>query len=132
MRWPLAAQHVYSTLANYTLTANVERGTINTTAAANLTGNGWATSCMPAAGNNVLDGAGGIDLVSYASASAGVTINLAVAGAQTTGGSGSDTLISIESLFGSVQRQPDRQRGRQQPARPRGRRYAGRRPAPTQ
>jgi serralysin len=57
------------------------------------------------AGNNVLDGATGNDTVSYAyglAGTSGVTVNLAVAGAQATGGSGSDTLISIENLIGSA------------------------------
>ncbi len=49
----------------------------------------------------MLDGAAGNDTVSYAFASAGVTVSLASAGAQATGGSGSDTLISIENLIGS-------------------------------
>ena len=95
------ADTVYSTLATYTLTANVERGVINTSAAANLTGNTLANILTAGAGDNVLDGAGGTDLVSYASASSGVTISLALSGAQKTGGSGSDTLISIENLTGS-------------------------------
>ncbi|MBY0339399.1 MAG: FG-GAP-like repeat-containing protein [Acetobacteraceae bacterium] len=54
------------------------------------------------AGNDVLDGGAGQDTASYASAVTGVTISLAVAGAQANGLMGSDTLISIENLIGSI------------------------------
>jgi len=53
------------------------------------------------AGNNDLEGGDGIDAASYASAIAGVTVNLAVTTAQNTVGAGTDTLISIENLIGS-------------------------------
>src|SRR5262245_57719024 len=52
-------------------------------------------------GDDVLDGSGGSDTASYAQASAGVTVDLAVIGPQSTG-EGSDTLISIENLTGSA------------------------------
>ena len=64
---------VYSTLASYTLTANVERGVINTGAAADLTGNALANTLTAGAGDNVLDGAGGNDTL--------------------TGGAGADTFV---------------------------------------
>jgi Ca2+-binding RTX toxin-like protein len=69
--------------------------------ASNGTGNALDNTLYAGDGNNVLDGAAGNDTVSYAFASAGVTVSLATAGAQATGGSGSDTLISIENLIGS-------------------------------
>jgi Ca2+-binding RTX toxin-like protein len=47
------------------------------------------------------DGRGGSDTVSYARAGRGVTADLALVGPQATGGSGRDTLLSIESLIGS-------------------------------
>ncbi|MGE5563565.1 MAG: beta strand repeat-containing protein [Bacillota bacterium] len=53
------------------------------------------------AGNDVLNGAVGIDTASYATAASGVTVSLALTSAQATGGAGSDTLSSIESLTGS-------------------------------
>jgi uncharacterized delta-60 repeat protein len=53
------------------------------------------------AGNDTMDGSGGIDTASYAAAAAAVTINLANAAAQNTGGAGTDTLLSIENLIGS-------------------------------
>jgi cyclophilin family peptidyl-prolyl cis-trans isomerase len=92
---------VYSYLASYTLTANVENGRIMLATAANLTGNSLNNLLDAGAGNNVLAGGEGTDTVSYALASAAVTVSLASAGAQATGGSGSDTLSSIENLTGS-------------------------------
>src|SRR5215831_733853 len=53
-------------------------------------------------GNDVLDGGTGIDTASYASATQGVTVSLAVTGPQDTGGAGIDTLVSIENLTGSA------------------------------
>ena len=53
------------------------------------------------AGDDTLDGGAGTDTASYDSASAAVSVSLAVAGAQNTGADGSDTLISIENLEGS-------------------------------
>ena len=54
------------------------------------------------AGNDTLDGGTGLgDLVSYVDATAGVTVSLAVAAAQNTGGSGTDTIANFENLTGS-------------------------------
>jgi Ca2+-binding RTX toxin-like protein len=52
-------------------------------------------------GNDLLDGGTGIDTVSYAHATAGVTVNLGETGAQNTFGAGSDTVTAIENLTGS-------------------------------
>jgi Ca2+-binding RTX toxin-like protein len=57
-------------------------------------------------GNDLLDGGThGADIfgdaAAYETASAGVTVNLSLTGAQNTGGAGMDTLINIESLIGS-------------------------------
>ncbi|VVO60633.1 hypothetical protein PS896_00785 [Pseudomonas fluorescens] len=52
-------------------------------------------------GNDLLDGGTGIDTASYAHATAGVTVNLGLLGAQNTLGSGTDTLTGIENLIGS-------------------------------
>jgi len=92
---------VYSYLAAYTLTANVERLRLMLAGASNGTGNGLDNTLYAGAGNNILDGAAGTDTVSYAFATAGVALNLATAGAQATGGSGSDTLLNFENLTGS-------------------------------
>ncbi|MHC8342852.1 retention module-containing protein [Pseudomonas sp. RT6P73] len=52
-------------------------------------------------GNDLLDGGTGTDTVSYAHATAGVTVDLSVATAQNTGGAGTDTLTAVENLTGS-------------------------------
>ncbi|MNF65900.1 Bifunctional hemolysin/adenylate cyclase precursor [compost metagenome] len=92
---------VYSYVAAYTLTANVEQGRILSTGAANLTGNSLANTLFAGSGNNVLNGGAGVDTASYAYAGSAVVANLAVTTAQATGGSGSDTLLAIENLVGS-------------------------------
>jgi Ca2+-binding RTX toxin-like protein len=48
-----------------------------------------------------INGLGGIDTVSYALAASAVNVSLSIVGPQNTGGSGVDTLISIENLTGS-------------------------------
>lgn len=53
-------------------------------------------------GDDRILGGTGIDTVSYATATAGVTVNLAVVGAQNTRAAGMDTLASIENLTGSA------------------------------
>lgn len=54
------------------------------------------------AGNNTLTGTASLhDTVSYASATAPVTVSVAVTTQQNTGGAGLDTLINIENLIGS-------------------------------
>ncbi|KAB0506502.1 beta strand repeat-containing protein, partial [Pseudomonas moorei] len=52
-------------------------------------------------GNDLLDGGIGNDTASYAHATAGVTVNLSLLGAQDTLGAGIDTLTGIENLTGS-------------------------------
>ncbi|RKS23897.1 putative secreted protein (type I secretion substrate) [Pseudomonas sp. WPR_5_2] len=52
-------------------------------------------------GNDLLDGGPGNDTASYAHATAGVTVNLGLTGAQNTFGAGTDTLTGIENLVGS-------------------------------
>jgi Ca2+-binding RTX toxin-like protein len=54
------------------------------------------------AGDDLLDGDAGTDAASYALASAGVTVSLAIGGPQAVGGGlGSDTLVGLEGLIGS-------------------------------
>ena len=52
-------------------------------------------------GNDLLYGEGGIDTAFYSDAASGVTVSLATTGAQNTGGAGTDTLNTIENLYGS-------------------------------
>jgi uncharacterized delta-60 repeat protein len=95
---------IYTYLAAYTLTANVENGRINSTGAANLTGNTLNNLLYAGKGDNVLNGSTGTDTVSFyygVNGAAGVTVSLVPATAQATGGSGSDTLTGFEHLYGS-------------------------------
>lgn len=52
-------------------------------------------------GGDRLNGGAGVDTAEYTGADGGVTVSLAVAGAQDTGGAGVDTLIGVENLSGS-------------------------------
>ncbi len=54
------------------------------------------------AGNDTLIGGAGTDAAIYASASAGVTVNLSVTTAQNTIGAGTDTVSGFENLTGSA------------------------------
>ncbi len=88
---------IYSYLSFYTLGDNVENGRILSTGTANLSGNNLDNVLYAAAGNNVLNGGSGTDTVSYAYSASAVTVGTV----STTGGSGRDTLVSIENLTGS-------------------------------
>lgn len=67
-----------------------------------LTGDANANTIEGGLGNDVLNGGAGIDTVSYASATAAVTINLALTTAQNTVGAGTDTLSNFENIFASA------------------------------
>ncbi|MEP7300749.1 MAG: hypothetical protein ABI699_04415, partial [Caldimonas sp.] len=87
---------------SYTLGANVENLKLVGAGPLHGTGNTLDNVLYSGAGNNLLDGGGGNDTVSYRYAVSAVSVSLASLGAaQVTGGSGSDTLLSIESLTGS-------------------------------
>ena len=66
-----------------------------------LIGGSGADTLVGGGGNDALNGGAGGDTASYANATAGLTVSLAVSGAQNTGGAGTDTLTSIENLIGS-------------------------------
>ncbi len=53
-------------------------------------------------GDDTLDGGFGTDTVSYASATLAVSVNLALATAQNTGGAGTDLLSNFENIMGSA------------------------------
>lgn len=106
---------------SYTLTKNVEWLQLMGATSINATGNASDNLLIANTGDNVFDGVSGDDTVSYSLASpyitfinedveinevakpalAGVTVSLAVSGAQATGGSGMDTLKNIDNLIGS-------------------------------
>ena len=76
-----------------------------------LTGNDLANALTGGTGNDILSGGlgndmlyggDGSDIASYASATAGVKVSLAIAGAQSTLSAGTDTLTGIEHLTGSA------------------------------
>jgi len=92
---------VNSYLGGYDLGDNIENGRIMATGVANLTGNGLNNILYAGAGDNMLSGSTGNDTVSYTFASAAVVASLASTTAQTTGSSGSDTLLNIENLTGT-------------------------------
>ncbi|MBD9427301.1 M10 family metallopeptidase C-terminal domain-containing protein [Pseudomonas sp. PDM15] len=93
---------VYSALSAYTLGSNIENLRILSSTAADASGNALNNVIYAGAGNNVLNGAAGIDTLSYIFATRSVSVNLSLTSAQTTGGSGADTLLNIENLSGSI------------------------------
>ena len=92
---------VFSYRTAYVLPSNVEDGAISATGSASMTGNALSNLLFPGAGNNVLNGAGGIDTVDYTLAEQYVVVSLAVSASQATHGSARDTLRNIENLTGS-------------------------------
>ena len=93
--------YVVSTAANYTLGANIETLRLLNNLAANGIGNALDNLIYAGNGNNVINGGAGSDTVSYFFATSAINVTLALVTAQTTGGSGTDTIASIENLFGS-------------------------------
>jgi Ca2+-binding RTX toxin-like protein len=68
-----------------------------------LTGNAGNNVIEGGAGNDNMDGGAGIDTVSYAHASAGVTVHMDTNAAQNTGGAGTDSgLLTFENATGSA------------------------------
>ncbi|WP_239142959.1 calcium-binding protein [Variovorax sp. WS11] len=86
---------------SWALGANIEHLWLTGQDNINATGNELANVLTANAGDNILDGAGGIDTASYHYSAAAVTVSLTATGAQVTGGSGTDTLLNIERLLGS-------------------------------
>jgi hypothetical protein len=69
----------------------------------NVIGSAHDDTIMGDSGANVLNGGGGVNTVSYASAGSAVTVSLALQGqAQSTGGGGTDTLTNFQNLTGSA------------------------------
>jgi trimeric autotransporter adhesin len=95
------ADTIYSSVS-YTLGSNQEHVVLSGISAINATGNELSNNLYSNAGDNVMDGAAGVDQVVYSQATAGVTVSLAITGAQNTIGAGTDTLLNIENLHGST------------------------------
>jgi hypothetical protein len=68
----------------------------------NLIGSAYDDTLEGDAGNNVLNGGGGVNTVSYAHATAGVTVDLGNNAAQNTVGAGIDTLSNFQKIIGSA------------------------------
>jgi Ca2+-binding RTX toxin-like protein len=66
-----------------------------------LTGDSGNNTIEGGLGNDVLSGGAGTDTLSYASATAGITVNLSTTTAQNTGGAGTDTVSGFENLTGA-------------------------------
>ncbi|MDD2781553.1 MAG: hypothetical protein PHR02_08435, partial [Sulfuricurvum sp.] len=91
---------VISTVS-YTLSNYVEALRLNSSSAINGTGSSQNNVIYAGSGDNVMDGQGGYDTVSYESATSGVNVKLWSTAAQATGGSGTDTIVNFENLTGS-------------------------------
>jgi serralysin len=86
-------QTITGTSGNDTLIGGAGNDTIN-----GLAGN---DIIIGGDGNDTMDGGTGTDTLSYASATAGVTVNLGLTTAQNTIGAGTDTISNFEYLVGS-------------------------------
>lgn len=87
-------ENIISGNYNDTLTGNAASNTIYGNAGNDIINGG--------AGNDKLYGGTGVDTVTYATASSGVKVNLAITTAQATGGSGNDTVVGFENIIGSA------------------------------
>lgn len=91
------------TTVSYTLSNNIENIKLVGIANLSATGNSGDNIIYANSGNNIVDGVTGRDTVSYQfGATRGVTIDLSILVAQNTVGSGSDTLVNIDNLIGSI------------------------------
>lgn len=108
-----AAARTYYTIGDFSVDASTLQGYINTNNVAAfenavfggndaITGSGQNDVLAGFAGNDIVNGRAGIDTASYADATSGVHVSLAISGQQSVGGGdGKDTLVSIENLTGS-------------------------------
>jgi hypothetical protein len=66
-----------------------------------LLGHGGDDRLLPGAGGDSVDGGAGGDVVDYGDLAVGVSVDLALAGPQSTGGGGNDALSAIENVAGT-------------------------------
>ncbi|ASF47357.1 beta strand repeat-containing protein [Methylovulum psychrotolerans] len=85
----------------YTLGNQLENLNLLGAGGLNGTGNTLNNTLSGTSGNNILNGLDGTDTVSYTNASAGISVNLGISGAQNTLGAGTDTVLNFENLTGS-------------------------------
>jgi Ca2+-binding RTX toxin-like protein len=93
-----AASGVIVSLRSGTAVADGDGGSDVLANVQNVTGSAFGDTIEGDSDNNVLNGGGGVDTVSYATASGPVIVDL---GAGTAVGDGSDTLVSIGNVTGS-------------------------------
>ncbi|MEI7445692.1 MAG: calcium-binding protein, partial [Burkholderiales bacterium] len=87
---------------NDTLTGGTGNDTLDgSTGNDTLDGGSGDDTLIGGDGNDTLNGGTGTDTASYITAGAGVSVSLALAGAQNTVGAGLDSFVSIENLSGS-------------------------------
>ncbi len=67
----------------------------------NILGSAYNDTLNGTSAANTLDGASGVDVVSYAGSNAAINVNLALTGAQTGGHAQGDILSNVEGLIGS-------------------------------
>jgi trimeric autotransporter adhesin len=87
--------------SGYTLGNNIEYGRISATGTASITGNSLSNFLYAGKGNNVINGGTGTDSVSFYEGNNGTGVTASLVTGTATGGSGTDTLISIERLYGT-------------------------------
>jgi Ca2+-binding RTX toxin-like protein len=96
-----AASAITFNLATTTAQNTGGAGTDTVSNFENVLGSGFNDIITGTTGNNVLNGGGGTDTLSYKNATSAVTVNLSTATAQNTGGAGTDTITNFENLIGS-------------------------------
>jgi len=106
----LISQSAQNTIGAGTDTVRGIENVIGTAFADTITGNEFGNALtagdgndmlVGGLGNDVLNGGSGLDTANYATATAGVKVNLTILTAQTTVGAGGDTLSGIENLNGT-------------------------------
>ncbi|MDD2829552.1 MAG: calcium-binding protein, partial [Sulfuricurvum sp.] len=81
---------------------NVETLKIMNTGVASAFGNGQDNTIIAGSGDNIIDGGGGNDTLSYINATGSIVISLLSTSPQATGASGNDTIFGFENVTGSA------------------------------